>query len=69
MDVEGPALAAAGRKCGALLRPPAGASALLNAPILLQEDFETETAVKPDWKVMSAKGFDRASILQRGQGQ
>jgi hypothetical protein len=46
---------------------PAGVVQVLAGRILLEEDFGSQTSVKPEWKVMKAKGFDRASFVNEGK--
>ena len=47
--------------------PPAGVVQEPAGRILIEEDFRSQTSAKPEWKVLSAKGFDRASFVNEGK--
>jgi hypothetical protein len=47
--------------------PPAGPPGELAAPAILEEDFSGATVLKPEWKVRTSKGFDRASFVNEGK--
>lgn len=47
--------------------PPAEVPQALAAPVVLEEDFSKQTALKPEWRVKAAAGFERASFVNEGK--